>query len=249
MQRRRRSSVAACAPTPTLMAYRWILRCAAASVVLGGLFLALPAAPASAAEVPDQSTVQTQASGPIPLPLPTAIPLPLPTSLPLPHLPIPLSLPTSIPLPLPTSIPLPDLGGLLEQPTTTVSPPPPGSAPPAGPSTPPGDTGTVPTPGAFPDPKTPDPSASPSAGAPPVRSAGGSAGSSVAQQRASSTGQATNATRTPAQVVTAGARWSAFPLFLLVILGGFLAVQRWIDRADPKLAGSAAWPERDLRFD
>lgn len=51
------------------------------------------------------------------------------------------------------------------------------------------------------------------------------------------------------QAVTAGARVTAFPLLLLVILGGFLAVQRWIDRGDPKLAGSAAWPVLDLRFE
>ena len=58
--------------------------------------------------------------------------------------------------------------------------------------------------------------------------------------------------RCAAASVVLGAISLAFPAapapLLLLVLGGFLAVQRGIDRVDPRLGGGAAWPERDLRF-
>lgn len=41
---------------------------------------------------------------------------------------------------------------------------------------------------------------------------------------------------------------TSFPLFMLVLLVGFLFGQRWIDRGDPKLAKAALARDRDLRF-
>lgn len=246
MQSPRHSSVGANAPKPTEMASRWILRSAAPSVVLGALFLALPGGSASAAPVPTPpppQVVHAQPQDLIPLPLPTAIPLPLPTSIPLPQQPLPL--PTSIPLPLPTSIPLLRLGDPSAQPTPN-EPRPPTALPPVGPPpTAPDGPSTAPSPGGSPAPAVPGPSTSPPA-APP---APGGAGSALAQRRTSASGERTKVVRSPAQVVKAGARASTFPLLLLLIVGGFLAVQGRIDRGDPKLAGSAGWPERDLRFE
>ncbi|MDQ6875729.1 MAG: hypothetical protein M3042_11800 [Actinomycetota bacterium] len=53
----------------------------------------------------------------------------------------------------------------------------------------------------------------------------------------------------PGRVLAGRAGQAAFPLLLLLVLGGFLLVQRWIDRGDPKLADSSSWPEPDLRFE
>lgn len=53
----------------------------------------------------------------------------------------------------------------------------------------------------------------------------------------------------PTGVVGGGAGAAGFPLQLLLVLGGFLLIQRWIDRGDPKLADSRSWPEPDLRFE
>ncbi|MDP9240463.1 MAG: hypothetical protein M3O55_07465 [Actinomycetota bacterium] len=47
---------------------------------------------------------------------------------------------------------------------------------------------------------------------------------------------------------SAAAPGLVIPVLLIVVLAGFLGAQRLIDRRDPKLAQSPAWPEPDLRF-
>lgn len=55
--------------------------------------------------------------------------------------------------------------------------------------------------------------------------------------------------RIPAAILPVVAPKATFPLLLMILLlVGFLFVQRWIDRGDPKLAGASA-PDRDLQFE
>jgi len=205
------------------MAPGWFLRCAGAVLALGSASFALPMTTASAAV-----SQEVQVDGPrvIPLPVPTDGPLPVPGSMPLPP-------PASGPVPLPTSIPVP----------LPNTPPPPAGSPPL---TTPVRAAPSARPRANP---SPAPSASTAKGAPAPADVRSPGADGVVSRRPAAVGRAQSVHRSFAGTVAAGTRATAFPVLLLAVLVGFLAVQRWIDRADPQLDGRASGPDRDLRFE
>jgi hypothetical protein len=71
-----------------------------------------------------------------------------------------------------------------------------------------------------------------------LRSAAGRLASAVGHQIAKA-----------ARVVVKNADKSVFPGSLLLVVGGFLAVQNQIDRRDPKLALAPTSADTDLEFD
>ncbi len=222
------------------MMCRHVLRSTLVVLAMGGCLTALPLSAYAATTSPQllPGLLHGLLPGLPPIPLPTAIPL---------HLP----LPTSIPLPLPTVQPVPNLspfvngvpvlGGVVSPPSTQV--PPPGPVP----GVPGPDPGVPGAPGVATGATSSQLNPS---GADGRAGPGGSSGQAGVGGNGSP-GRKPQAllTHGGADTLSRAADASVFPLLLLALLGGFLMVQRWIDRGDPKLAASAVGAEPDLSFE
>ncbi|MEP6697812.1 MAG: hypothetical protein ABJA34_13185 [Pseudonocardiales bacterium] len=233
------------------MMVRLLSRCAVAALSFGAAVVCLPGSPAVATQVP----VAAATPDPSPASLLT-LPLPLPSLLP------PLD-PTLQGLPLP--VPLPSIDPLLQSlvnltpvlapPAPLLSPPPAAGSPtlvplpplPGAASRAPGGPGAPTTAGGA--------TAAKALSAATAGDGRAAAGAATPQQQAGTKMRASAAAGHSPRVrsgviasVVADRRSIALLLLLFGVLAGFLLVQRLIDRRDPKLSQSPAWPEPDVAF-
>lgn len=215
------------------MIARLTLRTATVALGVGVLAICLPWSSAQAAPKPAYALLSAPLLT-VPLPLPSLDPI-------LKTVPLPVTVPPVDPL----------LKALLNL-TPILAP--------LAPPTPPGGGTTVPVPGVVP-PTTVVPPGAPPAGTAKAPAAAANAANGQ-QTPPSSTrgigaagpvGHVTVRAKAPVRpglfaTGSGAARGLVIPLLLVVVLAGFLGAQRLIDRRDPKLAQSPAWPEPDLRF-